>query len=394
MKIFKENTIEKTGIALVSIYIFLSGFVYFEPSPAEYFIIVAILPFAILYCTFKYIDMWVILILVIIDLSGLYIIITMGWFNFSYLLIDIYLFGSFLLLCSILRNLKLETYIDIFMTSWTIAGLVNVLACLYCHITGTNEIFGITIFYGLRWRGFFKDSNVLGPFLVAPFLYWVYYFIAGKRNLFISLICLLLLSIGTFLSFSRAAWLNTFTGFLVLFLLLPKIPISKALFKLSLLIFSLVILGSILLLSPEFNNLTQARLGLQSYDKNRFAAQAAILKILPSNPFFGIGCGNYSRVTLYATHSLYIRTMGEHGLIGIITVFTMLTTATIVFLKIRRVYPFLLAAFCGILVNSFFIDTWHWRHLWILLAIAFSLYPIFPKLRSKTNLKNNPYSKM
>jgi hypothetical protein len=32
----------------------------------------------------------------------------------------------------------------------------------------------------------------------------------------------------------------------------------------------------------------------------------------------------------------------------------------------------LLAAWCGVLANSLFIDTLHWRHLWLLAALIWA----------------------
>jgi hypothetical protein len=35
----------------------------------------------------------------------------------------------------------------------------------------------------------------------------------------------------------------------------------------------------------------------------------------------------------------------------------------------------LLAAWCGVLANSFFIDTVHWRHLWLLAGLIWAATP-------------------
>ena len=90
--------------------------------------------------------------------------------------------------------------------------------------------------------------------------------------------------------------------------------------------------------------------------------------MLRSNPLFGIGPGNYEFYTHYAAHSTFTRLFGERGLIGFFIF-------TIVFLLgMKRAYEkdkFLSFLLLGILLNSIFVDTFHWRHLWLLLAFSF-----------------------
>ena len=117
-----------------------------------------------------------------------------------------------------------------------------------------------------------------------------------------------------------------------------------------------------------------SRLGLQSYDQDRFEFQRAFIRGLENAPLFGIGPGNYGKLTEgYATHSLYFRTLGEKGIFGLFVLALLVIISLKNFWKIRKEYAFLFAGFIGNLINSIFIDTWHWRHLWILFVFGFAL---------------------
>ena len=72
--------------------------------------------------------------------------------------------------------------------------------------------------YG-RAAGGFQDPNVFGPFLVTPSLYLIYGLLTGKAmHAPWRIIGLLILSLGVFLSFSRAAWgLFLFSAVLLVF---------------------------------------------------------------------------------------------------------------------------------------------------------------------------------
>jgi len=110
------------------------------------------------------------------------------------------------------------------------------------------------------------------------------------------------------------------------------------------------------------------RLGLQSYDADRFASQQNFIEMLRDNPLFGIGPGNYEVYTNYSAHSTYARLFGERGLIGFV-IFII-----VVLLALKKAYErskFLSFSLLGILLNSFVVDTFHWRHLWLLLAFSF-----------------------
>ena len=94
----------------------------------------------------------------------------------------------------------------------------------------------------------------------------------------------------------------------------------------------------------------------------------------------GIGPGQFESYASISAHSTYVRALAEQGLPGLILICALLvsTVAAAVGNAVagRETYGIgsaaLLGAFCGILVNSVVIDTLHWRHFWIVVALIWA----------------------
>ena len=92
---------------------------------------------------------------------------------------------------------------------------------------------------------------------------------------------------------------------------------------------------------------------------------------------FGIGPGQYADVVGIAAHSTYLRALGEEGVLG----FTLIVALFLVTLILawgnvlagRTTFGIsaglLLGLWVGLIANSFFIDTLHWRHLWLVAGL-------------------------
>ena len=121
------------------------------------------------------------------------------------------------------------------------------------------------------------------------------------------------------------------------------------------------------------------RTQLQQYDDQRFGAQLYGIEQSMRYPL-GIGPGQFEVLGPIAAHSLYVRALAEHGLFGLLTLLALLLTtlglAARNALAARNTYGIgsaaLLAAWCGLLANSFFIDSLHWRHLWLVAALIWA----------------------
>ena len=78
-----------------------------------------------------------------------------------------------------------------------------------------------------------------------------------------------------------------------------------------------------------------------------------------------------------SAHSIYVRVLAEQGVLGLVALVALLagTLALAVGNAVagRDAYGVgsaaLLGAWCGLLANSAFVDTLHWRHLWLVAAL-------------------------
>ena len=369
-------------VVFTCIYVFLSGFVFVEPSPAEIWFTVA-LPFLILGLrTSKSIIFAFSALFLPMLLSAFIGLISFGVFNFRFVIIDIYLFVLFLVLASYAKSLRKnpyqEKFLDQLMISWSLAGTINIIAGGFGYLTGRTTFYGAWILKYGRLTGFFKDPNVLGPFLIPVSAYFLMRFLKGRGNEFLNLAFFLFFSFGVLLTFSRAAWLNYAV---TVFLLggtafLNRTMRLKALgfFVIAALIFFVFwyyFADKVNLLGVSLKDFILARLSLQSYDVGRFEAQRKFVDILSSaNAFFGIGPGNYELYSRMATHSLYTRYVGERGLFGF-SLFAVFWVTVLKKLFKSRSRGFLIPVLFGQLANSLFIDSLHWRHLWLLITLAF-----------------------
>ena len=291
----------------------------------------------------------------------------------KFYLITLYLAVSWVFLIGLLQRYG-GVVLDYIFSGYMVAALITAAVGItaYFHVIPYAETF---LYFG-RAKGLFKDANVYGPFLIPAVLYGLYRF--ERRHdwkQFLWLLAVVFLSIGILLSFSRAAWGNYFIC-VCLYFLLPPWPPFEVRVKKSLILFFLLLPVIIFVLThSEVSGLFDERLGFQSYDTDRFGTQIASLKLAVENPL-GIGAGQTERVLDYSTHSLYIRVLTESGLLGFFS-FLSLVILTVLQslrdnLRISMATPYgaiVTASLAGVLFNSFFIDTLHWRHFWLLLAL-------------------------
>lgn len=236
-----------------------------------------------------------------------------------------------------------------------------------------------------RVKSLFKDPNVFGPFIVPAALYALYRAESSRsvRKLgYFGLFFLFLL--GILLSFSRAAWGNCGLALGCYFLIISDIPLRKRLATLAVFLLAGTALFLALVHTPMIDGLLDQRIGLQHYDTDRFATQKAAFETGLSNPL-GLGPGQIEQNFDLSTHSLYARIFTENGLLGFLSFGGFLLLGMAQSLKLALggaagkagrgigLYAVVFASLVGLAFNSFFIDTLHWRHLWLLLALAWCL---------------------
>lgn len=236
---------------------------------------------------------------------------------------------------------------------------------------------------GARIEALFKDANVFGPFLV-PIALIVLEEIIRPRLLRFAIVLkwavFVLFTLGVLFSYSRAAWGNLAFGvFAMLIVIAPRRGGGRrAIALLALMLGAGAILITVLTVTGSVDFFDQ-RAGLQSYDNDRFEAQSTGLTLAREHPL-GIGPGQFEAAANYDAHSLYVRTFAEQGVLGLLLI-AFLACATLVMAArnaLGGVDSFgigsaaLFGAWCGVMLNSFFVDTLHWRHLWVVAALIWA----------------------
>ena len=231
-----------------------------------------------------------------------------------------------------------------------------------------------------RAQAFFKDPNVFGPFFVPMALILISEILSPRLLLMprVAKLCLLLLlSVGVLISYSRAAWISYAIGVLMMIIVyaLRRGGGKKAL---TLLVIAVALVAGLTLVTAFTGSARffESRTHLQTYDQGRFATQRSGLDLALRYPI-GVGPGQFETREPRSAHSTYVRAIAEQGILGIVTVVSLLLLTLFYAARNaiagRDTYGVgsapLLGAWCGLLVNSAVVDTFHWRHLWLVAAL-------------------------
>jgi O-antigen ligase len=127
------------------------------------------------------------------------------------------------------------------------------------------------------------------------------------------------------------------------------------------------------------SNFLEERAHLQSYDTQRFGAQRGGIELAEAHAL-GVGPGQFELLEPISAHSTFVRALAEEGVVGLaVLAALLLATLGVAVQNVMRGRGTaglssiaLLAVWCGLLANSFFVDTLHWRHLWILAGLIWA----------------------
>jgi O-antigen ligase len=274
-----------------------------------------------------------------------------------------------------------ERGLNAVMTAFTIGGVASSLSATLTYL-GFLPFGDFLLFYD-RVKGLFKDPNVFGPYLVIVAIYSLHRVLQSSKlgKKFIWLISCLIASVGVLLCYSRAAWFN-FGVTLVLFFALTAFSGRGALRRnLTYFVLAALLIGGAVAYAmtiPQVSEVISYRTELQSYDADRFANFRAALQLGLNNPL-GVGPVQSFLMLDYATHNSYLRVFSENGILGFLSFagFLLVTLLRSTLLSQRAtsaaqrsLFALVAAAICGTMFNSFTIDTLHWRHFWLLLALG------------------------
>jgi O-antigen ligase len=277
-----------------------------------------------------------------------------------------------------------ERAIQTVMLGWTGGATLSTAVAIaaYFNVIPLHE----AVAPGGRMEGFFKDANVLGAFLVPPAVWSASRLVAlerGRRSLWA--VALVVCSAGVFLSYSRGAWISLGIA-MVIFFALRLVGVGT---RRSRVMTLLAVPIAAVLLAVALDRLTdfgivqdmlELRLGPQAYDSERFANQRRAIEVAARSPF-GIGPGHTEIVFRRAAHNVYVRGFVENGYLGglsmTILLLASLLRSTWLALEVREprlqvAMAMVSATLVALVVESMVIDSGHWRHTWVLLALAWT----------------------
>lgn len=371
------------GSGLVTIAVFLSGFVIAEPAPYEIFMTGLVGLWALFGLRISRYVAPLLTLLVLFMVGGILSLTVMADLTVGpmYMAVSGFLALSAVFFAAIVEDRHQR--LRLIFNAWVAAAVITALIGILGYFGAIPGAANFTL-YG-RAKGAFQDPNVFGPYLAAPMLYLLYGLLTQPiRRAPLKIAGLLILTLGVFLSFSRAAWaLNLFCVVALVFIMLIKE--RSGLFRLRILVlalcgilFSTAALG-VALQSEKVATLFSRRTHLvQDYDGGhlgRFDRHRIGFLMSMEKPL-GIGPMVFSTIFPEDEHNVWLKSLTSYGWLGFVTYVTLiLWTLSLGFrflLRDRPWQPYLMIAWVTLIGHvgvGNVIDTEHWRHFYLLLGI-------------------------
>jgi hypothetical protein len=246
-----------------------------------------------------------------------------------------------------------------------------------------------------RAKALFNDPNVYGPFLILPACYALQRILLDKpKRATIAGIAFAILSIGVFVSFSRAAWAHLIASCLGTFLFC-FFAVANAKEKVRMLILTLlgalmivVALGGLLSI-PTVQRLFEVRATAQNYDEGetgRFGRQGYAFELALNNPW-GIGPMEFRNLKIREEpHDAYVSVLHVYGWGGglVFYLFIGITIWRGVSFVLRKsanrllLIP-LVSTFIPLCVEAAIIDLDHWRHFFLIAGLIWGVTAAYPR---------------
>ncbi|ESR23284.1 O-antigen ligase family protein [Lutibaculum baratangense] len=303
----------------------------------------------------------------------------------TWMAVSAFLVGTSILYASFVAELPEENF--------AVIGWAYVAAAMVPAITGTLGYFGVGgadlfVLYG-RARGTFKDPNVLGPFLILPFLFLADGALRGSlRQAMWRAVLMLPIVAAVFFSFSRGAW-----GHLVLscaLLAFFTFALSHSIFA-RLRVLIVIAVGAMALVAalgaalsvPKVQALFSERAQLtQQYDtghEGRFGRWERGFALALEKPL-GIGPLQFAKHFPEDPHNTYLNALMSFGWGGALAYYALVISTII--LGARAVFvptPWqrhtivAYSTFLPLALLSAVIDTDHWRHYFLVVGCLWGL---------------------
>jgi len=378
--------------------VFLSGFVIREPAPYELFLACLIGIWALFGLKLSRHIAPLIVLYIVFNIGGMFSILTMEEVKDTpmYMAVSLFLALSAIFFAAIIEadHRRLRLIFRAYVAAAIITALLGILG--YFGAIPGGEVFTR---YS-RAMGAFQDPNVFGPYLVLPTLYLMHGLLTGSlRAAPLRVIGLLVLALGVFLSFSRAAW-GLLAISMVLLVLTMLIKERTGAFRLKILVMSLlgfVLLVGAIIVALQFDQIAdlftdRAKL-VQAYDGarlGRFERHAIGFGMAMEHPL-GIGPLEFGLMWGEDTHNIWLKALMDYGWLGFISyLMLMCWTFVLGFRYLLRDRPWqtylmlaLIVLFGHTLIGSV-IDTDHWRHFYLLMGIVWGCIAL--EMRWQANL--------
>jgi O-antigen ligase len=289
-----------------------------------------------------------------------------------------------------------ESHARIVFNAYATAAVVVAMAGVVGYLDLLPGIKGSLTVHSRASAGF-KDPNVYSAFLVPPLVYLLHRAIFARAlKVLVPAAGLAMLSLALLVSFSRGAWVNAAVAVLVYgWLSLIVAGTNRQRLKLVLLgAFGIAVSALLIAAALEIDavaKLFEQRASLdQGYDQGpegRFGGQLKAWGYIIDNPL-GIGALQFGGIlhseqphNVYLSMLLYTGWVG--GLVYILLIGLTLAWGLSAVLRRQWTSPLLVvayAAFVGLVVEGFVIDTDHWRHFYLVMGMVWGLTLIAPRL--------------
>jgi hypothetical protein len=396
--------VKRLALAYLWFTISLSGIVFSEPAPYDALMVgaILILPMVGLIRVTRGIVFYLVLWALVV--AGGYVAITQAGIldvPIKHVTVTLYLALSSVMMAAFVLD-RPRGNIKLIMSAYLVAALVAAAVGLIGYfglVPGARELFATE--FG-RVRGTFKDPNVLGAFLVPPIIY-VLNQVVRKGTLRASpwVLAAPVLLFASLMAFSRGAWINLAVSALA-YICFSFTTVSTHRERLKLVLY--VVLAGLFALGvftaaltiPAVSDLMEERATLeQDYDvgpSGRFGGQQQAAGLVVTHPL-GIGALEFARSYHNEdVHEVYLNMYLNTGWVGG-TLYVALVLLTIG-LGLRQVVrdrggdgisAALTAAFIGMAFEGAVVDTDHWRHFYLVMAMIWgmSLAPTDPELEPR-----------
>lgn len=249
--------------------------------------------------------------------------------------------------------------------------------------------------YG-RAKALFNDPNVFAPFLILPAMYALQRVLLDKpRRAVIAACIVMVIAIGVFASFSRAAWAHLIASGLGVYLLC-FFGVANAKEKARMMITAIVGIVMVivaiggLLSIPKVQELFEVRAQAQNYDEGdsgRFGRQGYAFELALSHPL-GLGPYEFRNLRIKEEpHDSYVNVMHVYGWGGglmfwLFIVLTIWRGLTFVFRPSpnRLLLIPLISVFVPLAVEAAIIDLDHWRHFYLVGGLIWGVTAAYRKV--------------